>query len=236
MADSVQQAWYLDSDGHANSRFGDGRLSAGPAVGGRRPRRVGARPDRPVPFVTPASSAQIGGPDDYAGVETRGDVLVYTSEPLTEPLDVIGPVRLIAYVSTSAADTDLTAKLLDVHPSGFVQRLCDGWCRLTLREGPERAVAVQPGQVYEVEVVMWDTAQRFHPGHRIRLEVASSAHPKYAINLGTDGDETTATEGVVATNVIHHDLACPSRLLLTVAGPQPGVTSARPGEPPAHGA
>ncbi len=106
-----------------------------------------------------------------------------------------------------------------MHPSGFVQRLCDGLVRLTLREGPERAIAVQPGQVYEVEVVMWDTAQRFHPGHRIRLEVASSAHPKYATNLGTGGDETTATEGVVATNVIHHDLACPSRLLLTVAGP-----------------
>ena len=69
-----------------------------------------------------------------------------------------------------------------------------------------------------------------------RLEVASSAHPKYATNLGTGGDETTATEGVVATNVIHHDLACPSRLLLTVAGPSRRMTSARPGEPAAHGA
>jgi putative CocE/NonD family hydrolase len=218
---SVQQAWYLDSDGHANSRFGDGRLIDAPPSAGAASDEWAHDPSRPVPFVTPASSAQIGGPDDYSGVETRGDVLVYTSEPLTEPLDVIGPVRLIAHVSTSAADTDVTAKLLDVHPTGFVQRLCDGLLRLTLREGPERAVAVQPGQVYEVEVVMWDTAQRFHPGHRIRLEVASSAHPKYATNLGTGGDETTATEGVAAANVIHHDAARPSRLLLTVAGPSP---------------
>jgi uncharacterized protein len=216
---SVQQAWYLDSDGHANSRFGDGRLRDAPPSAGAGSDEWVHDPSRPVPFVTPASSAQIGGPDDYSGVETRGDVLVYTSEPLTEPLDVIGPVRLIAHVSTSASDTDVTAKLLDVHPTGFVQRLCDGLVRLTLREGPERAIAVQPGQAYEVEVVMWDTAQRLHPGHRIRLEVASSAHPKYATNLGTSGDETTATEGVVATNVIHHDAARPSRLLLTVAGP-----------------
>ena len=216
---SVPQAWYLDSDGHANSRFGDGRLiDTPPSAGADRDGWV-HDPSRPVPFVTPASSAQIGGPDDYSGVETRGDVLVYTSDPLTEPLDLIGPVRLIAHVSTSAADTDVTAKLLDVHPNGFVQRLCDGLVRLSLREGPERAVAVRPGQVYEVEVVMWDTAQRFHPGHRIRLEVASSAHPKYATNLGTGGDETSATEGVLATNAIHHDAARPSRLLLTVAGP-----------------
>jgi hypothetical protein len=215
--DSVQQAWYLDSDGHANSRFGDGRLIEAPSSAGAGSDEWVHDPSRPVPFVTPASSAQIGGPDDYSGVETRGDVLVYTSEPLTEPLDVIGPIRLIAHVSTSAADTDVTAKLLDVHPSGFVQRLCDGLVRLSLREGPERAVAVQPGQVYEVEVVMWDTAQRFHAGHRIRVEVASSAHPKYATNLGTGGDETTATEGVAATNVIHHDAARPSRLLLTAA-------------------
>jgi hypothetical protein len=216
---SVQQAWYLDSDGHANSRFGDGRLSKAPSLAGADRDEWRHDPSRPVPFVTPASSAQIGGPDDYSGVETRGDVLVYTSEPLTEPLDVIGPVRLIGYVSTSADDTDVTAKLLDVHPSGFVQRLCDGLVRLSLREGPERAVPVQPGQVHMVEVAMWDTAQRFYPGHRIRLEVASSAHPKYATNLGTGGNEATATEGIVATNVIHHGVAGPSRLLLTVPGP-----------------
>ena len=75
---------------------------------------------------------------------------------------------------------------------------------------------VEPATVYEVEVVMWDTAQRFLPGHRIRLEVASSAHPKFAPNLGTGGDEAEATEGVIARNLLHHDADHPSRLVLTV--------------------
>jgi hypothetical protein len=177
-------------------------------------------PNRPVPFITDASSSQIGGPDDYAGVESRGDVLVYTSEPLTEPLDVIGPVRLIAHVSTSAADTDITAKLLDVHPNGFAQRLCDGLTRLRYREGHERALPVAPDEVYEIEVNLWDTAQRFEVGHRIRVEVASSAHPKFAVNLGTGGDDAVATEGVIAHNTLYRDAAHPSRLILTVAPAQ----------------
>jgi uncharacterized protein len=211
---SVESTWYLDSRGQANSRFGDGRLIDTPPPEGSPPDEWLHDPGRPVPFITLASSAQIGGPDDYAGVETRGDVLVYTSDALTEPLDVIGPVRLVAHVATSAADTDVTAKLLDVHPNGFAQRLCDGLIRLRYRGGHERALPVEPGAVYEVEILMWDTAQRFLPGHRIRLEVASSAHPKFAPNLGTGGDEAEAIEGIVAHNELHHDAVRPSRLVL----------------------
>ena len=213
---STETAWHLDSDGHANSRYGDGRLRQSPASPEAPADAWVHDPDRPVPFITPASSAQFGGPDDYSGVETRGDVLVYTSEALTEPLDVVGPVRLVAFVSTSAADTDVTAKLVDLHPNGFAQRLCDGLLRLRYRTGHEHAQPVQPDTVYEIEVVMWDTAQRFLPGHCIRLEVASSAHPKFATNLGSGGDESTATDAVVAHNRLHHDAAHPSRLLLTV--------------------
>jgi len=213
---SAERIWYLDSDGGATSRFGNGRLVDAAPPAGSPPDEWLHDPDRPVPFITGASSAQIGGPDDYAGVETRGDVLVFTSEALTEPLDVIGAVRLIAHVSTSAADADIAAKLLDVHPNGFAQRLCDGLVRLRYRDGPERALPVEPGSVYEVEIPMWDTSQRFLPGHRIRVEIAGSAHPKFAANLGTGGDDTTATEGVIARNVLHHDSDRPSRLVLTV--------------------
>jgi putative CocE/NonD family hydrolase len=215
---STERAWHLDGDGHANSRYGDGRLSHAPATAQSPADEWVHDPDRPVPFITSASSAQIGGPDDYSGVETRGDVLVYTSEPLSEPLDVVGPVRLVAFVSTSARDTDVTAKLIDLHPNGFAQRLCDGLVRLRYRDGHEEARPVEPDTVYEVEIAMWDTAQRFLPGHCIRLEVASSAHPKFATNLGTGGDETVATDGVVAHNRLYHDAARPSRLLLTVLG------------------
>ena len=213
---SAELALHLDSDGRANSRYGDGRLHDGPAPAQSPADEWVHDPMRPVPFLTPASSAQIGGPDDYSGVETRGDVLVYTGEPLTEALDVVGPVRLVAFVSTSAGDTDVTAKLLDLHPNGFAQRLCDGLVRLRYRSGHERAEPVQPDAVYEVEVAMWDTSQRFLPGHCIRLEVASSAHPKFAINLGTGGDESAATDATVARNRLHHDPTRPSRLILTV--------------------
>jgi putative CocE/NonD family hydrolase len=213
---SVERSWYLDSGGRANSRFGDGRLIDDPPSAGSSPDEWLHDPDRPVPFITPPSSAQLGGPDDYAGIETRGDVLVYTSEELTASIDVVGPVRLVAYVASSAADTDITAKLVDVHPNGFAQRLCDGLVRLRYRAGHQQARPVEPGGVYEVEVVMWDTAQRFLPGHRIRLEVASSAYPKFATNLGIAGDQAEATEGVIASNVLHHDAERPSRLILTV--------------------
>ncbi len=213
---SAEVAWYLESEGNANSSYGDGRLRDGlPPTDSPADAWV-HHPDRPVPFITPSSSAQIGGPDDYSGLDLRSDVLVYTSEPLTEPLDVIGPVRVVLFVSTSAADTDVTARLIDLHPNGFAQRLCDGLVRLRYRAGHGRALDVKPGTTYEVEVVMWDTAQRFLPGHCIRVAIASSAHPKFAVNLGGGGDESTATTAVVAHNRLYHDAARPSRLLLSV--------------------
>ena len=208
---------YLDGDGRANSRFGDGRLTATPPTTESRADEWVHDPDRPVPFITDASSAQIGGPDDYAGVQTRADVLVYTSDALSEPLDAIGSVRLVARVATSADDADFTAMLLDLHPNGFAQRLCDGLVRLRYRDGHDRAAQVEPGTVYEIEVVMWDTCHRFRAGHRVQLAVASSAHPKYAPNLGIAGDQTTATDAMIAHNRLHHGAAHPSRLVLTVA-------------------
>ncbi len=212
----AETSWNLDSDGHANSRYGDGRLRGDPAPADS-PADVWVHdPDRPVPFITGASSIQIGGPDDYSGVEARGDVLVYTSEPLSEPLDLVGAVRLVAFVSTSANDTDVTARLVDLHPNGFAQRLCDGVVRLRYRAGHQHTQPVEPGAVYEVEVVMWDTAQRVLPGHRIRVDISSSALPKFAVNLGTGGDESEAASGVVAENRLYHDAGRPSRLILTV--------------------
>jgi putative CocE/NonD family hydrolase len=106
--------------------------------------------------------------------------------------------------------------LVDVHPNGFAQRLCDGLVRLRYRGGHDRALTVEPGAVYEVDVAMWDTAHRFLAGHRVRLDVASSAHPKFGVNLGTGGDETNARTGVIARNVLHHSANRPSRLVLTL--------------------
>jgi uncharacterized protein len=213
-ASAGTHVFHLASGGRANSRFGDGRLQAEPPVADQAPDEWVHDPDRPVPFITGEGSGQIGGPDDYLGVEGRGDVLVYSTEPLAEPVELIGPVTLVAHVATSAADTDITAKLVDVHPSGFAQRLCDGMVRLRYRHGFDRAEPVTPGEVYEVRIVMWDTCVRLDAGHRIRVEVASSALPKFDVNLGTGGDMITETEGVQATNRIWHDASRPSRLIV----------------------
>ena len=213
-ASAGTHVFHLASGGRANSRFGDGRLQAEPPVADQAPDEWVHDPDRPVPFITGKGSGQIGGPDDYLGVENRGDVLGYSTEPLAEPVELIGPVTLVAHVATSAADTDIMAKLVDVHPNGFAQRLCDGMVRLRYRSGFDRAEPVTPGQVYEVRIVMWDTCERLDAGHRIRVEVASSALPKFDVNLGTGGDMITETEGVQATNRIWHDASRPSRLIV----------------------
>jgi putative CocE/NonD family hydrolase len=215
----AETAMYLSSEGSANSLNGDGRLTEAAPSADQPADRWVHDPDRPVPFITDSSSAQIGGPDDYHGVETRGDVLVYTGDPLTEPVEIIGPVRLVAHVATTAADTDVMAKLIDLHPNGFAQRLCDGMVRLRYRNGFSREDFITPGEVYEVSIVMWDTCVRLEPGHRLRLDIASSAFPKADVNLGTGGDMVTETKGVIAHNQIWHTPARPSRLLLHIRTP-----------------
>ena len=206
--------YHFSSNGQANSRFGDGQLVASAVTSDQPPDEWTHDPDRPVPFITDQSSAQIGGPDDYYGIESRGDVLVFTSEPLAEPLEIIGPVTVIAHVDTSAADTDITAKLLDVHPGGFTQRLCDGMVRLRYRDGFSSEQAVTPGETYEVTIRLWDTCVRLAAGHRLRAEIASSAFPKFDVNLGTGGDRITETTGVIAANRFWHTPSRPSRLIL----------------------
>jgi putative CocE/NonD family hydrolase len=216
-AGAVEQTWWLASEGRANSLFGDGRLVSESGSGSAS----GASdtwthdPDRPVPFVTGASSSQIGGPDDYYGVETRGDVLVYTSDVFSEPVDLIGPVRFVGHVSTSAADADVVAMLLDVHPNNFVQRLCDGMVRLRFRDGHRSQSEVRPGESYEIDIAMWDTCHRLLPGHRLRLQITASAFPKHDVNLGTGGDMISETDGVIATQTLWHDAERPSRLVVT---------------------
>ena len=220
-----EQTWppaYVDEVGyhlHGQGSGETGRLAVETPAAELPPDIWRHDPFDAVPFIMPPSAAQLGGPDDYREVETRPDVLVFSTPTLTEDVEVIGPVRLCAFVSTSAGDTDLVARLVDVHPDGAAQRLCDGIVRLRYRDGMQEAVKVTPGEVYEVEVDMWDTAHRFLAGHAIRLEVMSSAFPKYDRNLGTGGDMVTETDGVVATNTLFHDAGRPSRLLLWVSRP-----------------
>ena len=208
--------FYLHSGGMANSRFGDGALTSDTPREDEPPDGYRYDPARPVPFISEPTSSQIGGPDDYAAIERRDDVLVYRTEPLTEDVEVTGPVRVELYASSAARDTDFMAKLVDVHPDGFVQRLCDGMVRARFRAGMERPELIEPGHIYNYEIDCWNTAQVFKAGHRIGLEIASSAFPKYDRNLNTGADLGVTSEMAVAEQRIYHDAAHPSAVILPI--------------------
>lgn len=208
-------AYYLRSGGSANSRFGDGTLSTEPPAG-EPPDSYSYDPARPVPFITEPVSSQIGGPDDYAAIQRRDDVLVYTIGPLEADVEVTGRVRVELYASSSASDTDFMAMLLDVHPSGFAQRLCDGMVRARFRDGMDRPAPIEPGRVYRYEIDCWNTAQLFRKGHSIRVQIASSAFPKYDRNLNTGESLATGTAMAVAEQRVYHDAAHPSRIVLSI--------------------
>jgi hypothetical protein len=210
-------SYFLASDGDAQTREGGGVLRREqPPAGDSPPDVLTYDPADPVPFLSDfASSSQIGGPDDYAQVEERPDVLVYTTAELDADVEITGPVRLKLHASSSAVDTDFTAKLLDVHPDGFSQRLCDGMVRARFRNGylqPESRLT--PGEVTEFDIDMWSTSHVFRAGHRIRLEVSSSAFPKYDRNLNTGAPLATGTEMATAVNSVWHSRDFASHLVL----------------------
>jgi putative CocE/NonD family hydrolase len=215
LARAVATRYHLSSGGGANSRLGDGALVRERAASGQEPPDAYVSdPSLPVPFLTAPVSAQIGGPDDYAEVELREDVLIYTSAPLEVEVEVTGPVRLELFASSDAVDTDFMAKLVDVHPSGFCQRLCDGMVRARFRRGLDHEVPLEPGTVERYEIDLWSTSHVFLPGHAIRLEVASTAFPKYDRNLQTGEPLATAVTPRIATNRVWHTDAYPSALVL----------------------
>jgi putative CocE/NonD family hydrolase len=149
-------------------------------------------------------------------VETRIDVLVYSTPPLEQDLEVTGPVTLDLFAASSAVDTDFTAKLIDVGPNGFAQDLTEGILRARYRESDSVARLITPGQVLEYKIDLWATSIVFLKGHRIRIEVSSSNFPRFDRNLNTGKDGAADATFQKATNTIFHDSAHPSALLLPV--------------------
>lgn len=207
--------FYLHSRGSANSRFGDGTLSINKSEN-EPADTYQYNPAHPVPFITDQTSTQIGGPDDYSAIERRDDVLVYMTEPLIEEVEVTGPIRVELYASSSAPDTDFMAKLVDIWPSGFVQRLCDGMVRARFREGMDRPSLIEPGKIYKFLIDCWNTCQVFKIGHRIGLEISSSAFPKYDRNLNTGVPLGLTTEMAIADQRIYHDVEHQSAVVLPI--------------------
>jgi putative CocE/NonD family hydrolase len=152
------------------------------------------------------------GAVDNRELESRSDVLVYTTLPLEGDVEIIGPVRLQLYVHSSLEHADFFGRLCDVQPSGESLNVCDGLFRLAPSKGEPQA----DGRL-RVEIDMWATAYRFRRGHRIRLQVSGGAHPRWTRNLGTGEPIATATAILASEQSVYHDQEHPSAMVLPVA-------------------
>ncbi len=215
-----ETAFYLRSDGHANTSKGTGRLSLD------KPSRERADtftydPANPVPsrggsICCTGNPNDVPGSFDNADIELRPDVLVYTGDVLREGLELTGPMRAIVHLSSRAPDTDVTVKVLDVFPDGRVMNMQEGITRVRYRDGFDKGRMMVPEKVYEVPVDLHATSWYLPPGHKLRVEISSSSFPHFDRNLNTGGrnyDETTFRS---APNSVHHTSVYSSRLILPV--------------------
>jgi hypothetical protein len=213
------QEWFLHSGGRANSLNGDGTLSR-ESPASEPPDSYVYNPRNPVPTLGGGLCCNavftMGGAYDQRATEAREDVLVYTTPPLDQAVEVTGPVKLILRASSSAPDTDWTAKLVDVEPCGYARNLTDGILRARYRNSMCEGTPITPGEVVEYEVDLWSTSNTFLPGHRIRLEISSSNFPRFDRNPNTGEQPGRSAEMVSALQSVFHSSEHPSRLVLPV--------------------
>ncbi len=205
--------YHLHSHGNAQTPHGDGSLS--PDVPGEEsPDQFVYDPRDPVPSVHLMHDQD--GVFDQSVLNSRRDVLVYQTEPLTAPLEMTGEPTVRLYAASSAVDTDFMAKLVDVHPNGFAQNLSYGVVRARYRNGYETPQLLTPGDVYEFTIALNPIANVFQPGHRLRLDITSSDFPNWDRNLNTGSDGYTDATMVAARQTVLHDTGRPSRITLPV--------------------
>ena len=208
--------FYLHSLEAANSLAGDGTLStthpeAEPTD------TFSYDPNDPVPtlggsYMMLANS----GPWDRRPVERRDDVLVYRSARLEEDVEVTGPVAVTLYASSDAPDTDFSAALVDCYPDGRAVVICEGILPARCRESLTHPTPIEPGEVYEFRVDLWETSNLFKRGHRIGLEISSSNFPRFARNLNTGAAPGLSAEVRVANQTVYHDAQRPSHVTLPI--------------------
>jgi hypothetical protein len=231
--------FYLASGGKANTSGGDGRLStAAPGEASSFDTYV-YDPGDPTPdprfYFDPKDTLEASGegdrPEEEVSVEaemartaayhasvdsSRGDILVYQTEPLTEPLTIAGPITAVLYASSTALDTDWFARLSKVEAGGRVFPLVQGVIRARYRSSFSRPELLTPGEIYEYRLDLWQTGITVPAGERLRVEVASAAFPIFSRNLNTGGHNETETDFVPANQKIYHDSTHPSHVLLPV--------------------
>jgi len=213
---------YLTSGGHANTLNGDGALAEKPELKDAADKFT-YDPMNPVPthgggFCCMGAEYHAGALDQRSE-EARGDVLVYSTGPLKDAMEVSGPIDVTLYVSSDAKDTDFTVRLIDVEPDGTAWNVDDNIQRVRYRDGYDKPpVWMEKGNVYKVEFQPMQTSIEFLAGHELRIEVSSSNFPRFDRNLNTGGDNVTETKGVVAHNEVHHSKMYPSSVTLSVVG------------------
>ncbi len=176
-------------------------------------------PKNPAPTVGGIQLTIPAGPKDQRTVESRQDVLAFTSEVLNQPIEVTGRIQARLWVATDAPDTDFFVRLCDVYPDGRSFNLCEGALRARFREGFKREKLLQPGKVYPLDIDCWSTSVIFNRGHRIRVHVTSSSAPGFDPNPNT-GERFRASERTrFAHNTLYVDQRYPSHLVLPIAKP-----------------
>lgn len=209
--------YYLSSENGANSLHGDGRLKTELSSTGKAYDEYIYDPANPVPtrsgiVINPSDKLR----QNQIDVEKRVDVLVFTTGPLEEDTEITGPIMANIWASSSAVDTDFTARLTDVHPDGSSYNICEGIIRAKFRNGVDKCELLIPGAIYNYRIEMSATGMVFRKGHSIRLQIASSNFPKNDRNMNTGNKVGVDAVGIAATQRIYHDLEHPSHLLLPV--------------------
>jgi uncharacterized protein len=211
---------FLSSGGKANTLNGDGVLVSSPPATDS-PDQFEYDPMNPVPSyggnVCCTGNAIQAGSFDQRKIEERRDVLVYSTEPLKEGIEVSGPIEVTLHVSSDVKDTDFTVKLVDVYPDGRAYNLDETIQRLRYRNGYEKPLAwIEAGKVYKFTFQPMTTSNYFDVGHRIRIEISSSNFPRFDRNMNTGGRNYDEPKGVIAHNVVHHSKQHPSHVKITV--------------------
>lgn len=220
-AEVAQQELYLTSDGRANSINGEGFLTAEVADDAPVDRFV-YNPRDPAPSLGGRSCcfSHISpmGVADQRMAEIRNDVLVFTGPELSAPVTIAGPVQVVLFASTSGADADWTAKLVDVHPDGTSINICDGIVRARYASGTDEARFLEPDSINEFQIELGNVAHSFLPGHRLRVHISSSCFPTYDRNPASTLEPSQARweQFQMTSQTVFHDAHHPSRLILPV--------------------
>jgi hypothetical protein len=213
LSEAVDRVFYLSAEEPSNMLKGAGKLVSQNAKSSEYSRFL-YDPKDPAPAPFWKKNFQNGTNEDLRDIQARQDVLVFSSDALKSPINIVGTLRVQLFVSTSAVDTDFVARISDVHPSGYAERLNHGILRLRYRESFEKPRLVKPWEVMEITIDMAATGQQFQPGHRVRPDVTSSAFPIYSPNYNTGESIWDEKKPIKGAQKVFHSGRYPSRLIM----------------------